>query len=296
MLPPDARRPGPRSLRVPEGEVVAGSTGSWPTRPGCRGVRPAAHLRGPADDQDGRRCARTPSSRGGAVTLRGRRPPRSRSTSSRTRRSRSTSSTRTTTCSSSTSRRGSSSTRRPGHWHGHARQRAARPAATTRRDRRASRGRASSIASTATRAACSSSPATTRPRPALMAQLKARRVAQDVPGARPGLGGGRGRADRGADRPRPEGPRSGWPSSRTAGRSITGYRVRERFAGWTLLELDLVTGRTHQIRVHLDRASATRSRATRCTGRGRRARARTASSGCSSTRGGWSSLARGRRS
>jgi len=38
------------------------------------------------------------------------------------------------------------------------------------------------------------------------------------------------------------------PNGREA---TTGYRVRERLSGWTFLELDLITGRTHQIRVHL---------------------------------------------
>ncbi len=33
--------------------------------------------------------------------------------------------------------------------------------------------------------------------------------------------------------------------------AVTGYHVRERLPGWTFLELDLITGRTHQIRVHL---------------------------------------------
>jgi 23S rRNA pseudouridine1911/1915/1917 synthase len=33
--------------------------------------------------------------------------------------------------------------------------------------------------------------------------------------------------------------------------AVTHYRVRERFAAHTLLECQLETGRTHQIRVHL---------------------------------------------
>ncbi len=85
----------------------------------------------------------------------------------------------------------------------------------------------------------------------LMAQLKARRVKKTylalVQGSVSAAVG------------RIEAPIGRDPKHRTrmavvpAGRpSTTGYRARERFPAWTELELDLVTGRTHQIRVHLD--------------------------------------------
>jgi 23S rRNA pseudouridine1911/1915/1917 synthase len=85
---------------------------------------------------------------------------------------------------------------------------------------------------------------------ALMAQLKARRVKKTylalVHGAVPATVG-RIEAPIGRD-PRHRTRMGIVPDGRPA---TTGYRVRERLPGWTLLEVDLVTGRTHQIRVHL---------------------------------------------
>jgi 23S rRNA pseudouridine1911/1915/1917 synthase len=89
-----------------------------------------------------------------------------------------------------------------------------------------------------------------RAQSALMAQLKARRVKKTylalVHGAM-AAENGRIEAPIGRD-PRHYSRMAVIPSGRP---SVTGYRVRERFPGWTLLEIDLLTGRTHQIRVHL---------------------------------------------
>ncbi len=83
----------------------------------------------------------------------------------------------------------------------------------------------------------------------LMAQLKARRVKKTYLALVQGsvqAGAGRIEAPIGRD-PRNRQRMAVVPDGRP---SVTGYRVRERFAAWTLLEVDLVTGRTHQIRVH----------------------------------------------
>ena len=89
-----------------------------------------------------------------------------------------------------------------------------------------------------------------RAQASLMAQLKARRVKKTylaLVAGEPPATVGRIEAPIGRD-PRHRTRMAVVPDGRPA---VTAYRVRERFGAWTLLEVDLITGRTHQVRVHL---------------------------------------------
>jgi len=119
----------------------------------------------------------------------------------------------------------------------------------------------------------------------LMAQLKARRIKKTYLA----LAWGAWRRSSGGSRRRSvaiPGIGRGWRSCPTAGRRSPATASGSACPGWTLLELDLVTGRTHQIRVHLD-AIGTRG-SDPVYGTGTSAADPMALSGCSSTRCVWS--------